>query len=428
MQTSATTRRSLLGALGALALPGCAIRPETAAPPRAAAFRDTLALRPGAPFQPSLFRSFFLGGFECSTHRRADGRRLDLIAATRHNRLAGQDYRQLAGYGIRSVRDGLRWHLVESAPGRYDWSSVLPMLRAAEGMGLQVAWDLCHYGWPDDLDVFSAAFVDRFARFAGAFARLHLAETGRPPMVCPVNEISFLAWAGGDKAWINPMRRGHGRVLKRQLVRAAIAATHAVRAVAPDARILAIDPMIHVVPRKGQAPRRAAAYTELQFQAWDMLAGRRDPELGGGPEMLDVIGVNYYWNNQWEDRGAPVTLSDPRHRPMHAMLAAVHARYARPIFLAETSIEGEDRAAWLRYIGQELRTAMRAGVPVEGCCLYPVLSHPGWDDDRYCANGLLEMEPDGAGGRVVHAPLVAELRRQQELFVPLLSGSPAVQV
>ena len=33
-------------------------------------------------FRPSLFRSFFLGGFECSTHRRKDGRRLDLIAAT----------------------------------------------------------------------------------------------------------------------------------------------------------------------------------------------------------------------------------------------------------------------------------------------------------------------------------------------------------
>jgi hypothetical protein len=141
------------------------------------------APRPGTvAFRPGLFRSFFLGGFECSTHRRADGRRLDLIAATRHDQLAGQDYRQLAEHGIRAARDGVRWHLVEAgAPGRYDWSSFLPMLRAAEAAGTQVAWDLCHYGWPDGLDVFSAAFVDRLARYAGAFARLHLEETGRRP-------------------------------------------------------------------------------------------------------------------------------------------------------------------------------------------------------------------------------------------------------
>ncbi|MFC7554415.1 hypothetical protein ACFQU7_22735 [Pseudoroseomonas wenyumeiae] len=95
------------------------------------------------------------------------------------------------GHGIRAARDGVRWHLVERVPGQYDWSSVLPALRAARAAEMQVVWDLCHYGWPDELEIFSAAFVERFARYAAAFARLHLEETGRPPMVCPVNEISF---------------------------------------------------------------------------------------------------------------------------------------------------------------------------------------------------------------------------------------------
>jgi hypothetical protein len=44
---------------------------------------------------PSLFKSFFLGGFECSNHRRSDGRRLDLIAATGHDRWAAHDYAEL---------------------------------------------------------------------------------------------------------------------------------------------------------------------------------------------------------------------------------------------------------------------------------------------------------------------------------------------
>src|SRR3712207_8963919 len=39
----------------------------------------------------------------------------------------------------------------ETAPGRYDWSSFLPMLRAARDRGIQVIWDLCHYGWPENI-------------------------------------------------------------------------------------------------------------------------------------------------------------------------------------------------------------------------------------------------------------------------------------
>src|SRR5215204_2486624 len=99
----------------------------------------------------SLFKSFFLGGFECSTHRLASGKRLDLITATRHDCHVAADYARLRARGISTVREGIRWHLIERAPYRYDFDSVLPMLRAARAAGIQVVWDLCHFGWPDDL-------------------------------------------------------------------------------------------------------------------------------------------------------------------------------------------------------------------------------------------------------------------------------------
>src|SRR5918995_5987099 len=124
----------------------------------------------------SLFRSFFLGGFECSSHRRSDGRRLDLLAATGHDRFVRDDYRALAHHGLATARDGFRWHLIETKPDRYDWSSALPMLRAARESGVQIVWDLCHYGWPDDVDIWSPHFIDRFARFAMAAARIVRAE------------------------------------------------------------------------------------------------------------------------------------------------------------------------------------------------------------------------------------------------------------
>jgi hypothetical protein len=148
----------------------------------------------------SLFQSPFLAGYECSTHRRADGRRLDLLTATKHAELARQDYEQLAQHGIRTVRDGVRWHLIETTPGSYDWSSLLPMLEAASATGTQVIWDLCHYGYPDGLDIWSPDFVTRFAAFSRAAAHVIADNTAGVPFLCPVNEISFWAWAGGEVA------------------------------------------------------------------------------------------------------------------------------------------------------------------------------------------------------------------------------------
>ncbi len=68
--------------------------------------------------------SFFMGGFECSTHRNARGKRLDLIAVTRHDEFAEADYARLMRENIRTARDGARWHLIEQEPFRYDFSSL----------------------------------------------------------------------------------------------------------------------------------------------------------------------------------------------------------------------------------------------------------------------------------------------------------------
>lgn len=376
-----------------------------------------------------LFPSWFLGGFECSTHRRWDGRRLDVSRSSRHEELAAADYRRLAKLGLLAARDGVRWHRAETRPGVYDFSHDLPLVRAARGAGVQVIWDLCHYGWPDDLDVFTPAFVDRFAAFAGAFARVVAGESDAVPWYAPVNEISFFAWAAGEVAYIGPFARGRGGALKAQLVRAAIAATEAVREVDSRARIVHADPVIRVVPNPELADGEAgaAAFTEAQWEAWDMLAGRAAPELGGSPEYLDVVGVNYYPHNQWVHHpGAgfnpsfAIARSDPRYRPFRELLGEVWERYRRPLFIAETGDEGPARPEWLRYVGEEARAAMRAGVPLGGICWYPILNHPGWDDERHCANGMWDYA-DAAGARTVYRPLADEMERQQRLFAATLS-------
>lgn len=372
-------------------------------------------------FKPSLFKSFFMGGFECSTHRRRDGRRLDLLASTKHDRWAAQDYAWLAAHAISTARDGMRWHLIETAPGLYDWSSFLPMLKAADHCGIEVVWDLCHYGWPDDVDVWSPQFVDRFARFAAAAARMVRDESDMPPFFSPVNEISYFAWSGAEVGRFNPAGTGRGGELKAQLVRAAIAAIDAIRDVDPRARIVQIDPVINVVASTTRAADRAAAedYRNAQFEAWDMMAGFLRPELGGRPDCLDIIGVNYYSDNQWRLGGRTIPPGHALYRPFRELLAETYARYGRPIFVAETGMEGPGRAAWLRYVASEVRTALIGGVPLEGVCLYPVTDYRGWENGRHCECGLLGMADD-QGGRIADAPLADELSRQQAILAHLV--------
>ena len=79
------------------------------------------------------------------------------------------------------------------------------------------------------------------------------------PFFCPVNEISFWAWAGGEVGRFAPVGHGRGRDLKRQLVRAWIAGMTAVRSVAPRARFMTAEPLIHVAPRSDSAADIEAA-------------------------------------------------------------------------------------------------------------------------------------------------------------------------
>lgn len=368
----------------------------------------------------SPFRSFYMGGFECSTHRLRSGRRLDVIGSTAHDRFAIQDYRRLTQVGIRTARDGIRWHLIERSPGRYDFDSVLPMLVAARDAGVQVIWDVLHYGWPDDLDIFSAAFVERFADFARAFAEVATRETDGPPWVVPVNEISFFAWAGGEVGIFNPFARGRADELKMQLLRSSIAAIAAMWQVNPAIRVVQTEPMINVVPhpQRPEDAEPAEAHRQAQYAALDILAGRSHPELGGREEYLGVLGINYYVHNQWIYPGGHGTMIEPSHaryRPVWQMLQEVYDRYRRPLFIAETGIEDEARPAWLRYVGYEVRRALREGVPIYGLCLYPIVNHPGWEDDRHCYNGLWDYADD-VGGREMYDPLARELESERRLL------------
>lgn len=368
-----------------------------------------------APFAEGLFRSFFMGGFECSSHRRADGLRLDLIRSTGHQAFAASDYLACAREGLLTIRDGTRWHLIEQEAGKYDWSSWRPMVDAGEEAGVQVIWDLCHYGFPDHLTLGTDDFVEAFARFARECVRLHRQITGRPAFVCPINEISYFTWAVNTGYFPRLAQEKQGW-LKKRLVAAALRACWAMREADPDVRFFWAEPLINILPgsRAPEDLARAEVLRLAQFEAYDLLLGHAAPELGGGAWAADALGFNFYPDNQWIHGGSTIPLGHHDYRPLAEMLVEAHRRFGKPIFISETGSERSARSAWLHYVCEEVREAQKHGVPVQGICIYPVTAFPGWDDSRHAEVGLFST-PHADGTRRVDERLSAELRRQSAI-------------
>ena len=90
----------------------------------------------------------------------------------------------------------------------------------------------------------------------------------------------------------------------------------------------------------------------------DMLTGRREPALGGDGTCVDVVGLNFYHDNQWEYPSGRklawhVAPRDARWRPLHRLLREVFERYGRPLYLTETSHVAMADAAWLHELSDE---------------------------------------------------------------------------
>jgi beta-glucosidase/6-phospho-beta-glucosidase/beta-galactosidase len=371
------------------------------------------------------FKSFMMGGFESACHINGQGRRLDMIGQTQHDIQAEQDYALVKSQGILTVRDGVRWPLIEKSPGVYDFSSLEPMAAAAQKQGIQVIWTLCHYGWPDDLDVFSPEFVTRFAAFSKAVAAFLSRYSDGVPFFTPVNEMSYFCWVGGEVGSVHPYAKGRGYEMKLQLVRAALACMDAIWEISPQARFVHIEPLIHVAAPRDRPDLRedAKAHHASQFEAYDMIAGILHPELGGAAKYLDIVGSNFYHDNQWVYHADYIPWNEvppnPDWMPLHCLIEEVYMRYQRPIIISETSHYGGNRPSWMRMIIREVQKILAENIPLFGVCIYPIIDRSDWENDNHWHNSGLwdyNLGTEGQHLRILAQDYAAEIQRAVQLF------------
>lgn len=372
------------------------------------------------------FNSFWIAGYECTDMLNAFGHRIDMLESTGHADMLETDYANLQLFDIRTVREGIRWSQVEKRAYHYDWSAVTNMIMKARQYGIQQVWDLCHFGFPDDLTPLHPLFARRFAALCRAFVQHYRSiEPHLPLIITPINEVSFISWLGGEVRGTAPFCIAAGWEVKYALMRAYIEGIHALREEDSSVCIMATEPLVNMVPPLDPTPEqaaRAACQHEVQYQSLDILCGRICPELGGDPALLDILGFNYYHHNQWiVDTGLFLPWAnldkDPRWRPLSDLMAEAYQRYYKPVVISETSHPGVHRPQWMQFIGEQVEEVLQQEIPLWGVCLYPIIDRPDWNDINDWHNaGLWDMIPrEGTSPqRLLNEPYAEALLQVQE--------------
>lgn len=356
--------------------------------------------------------TFRIGGFECADQQNAFGIRVDLAKASGHVQYLNEDYALLKDLNIKTVREGIRWSLVEKEAYVYDWSYVDTLIDAGHNQQVQIVWDICHFGFPDDLTPLHPMFPRRFAHICEGFVRHYRSRVPTGPLIItPINEVSFLSWLGGDVRGTSPYAVNLGWEVKYCLMKAYIEGIEAMKRIDPTVRIMTTEPLIHITPgftTDVDEILRSQAAHNAQYEVLEILSGRMCPELRGKPEYLDIIGVNFYYNNQWvrENHETLPWGEIPPHplwQPLNNLVEEVYLKYGRPIVISETSHPGEDRPLWIKMIGEECQNILSKGIPLWGCCLYPVIDRPDWDHlEVWHRSGIWDIFNSETLQRVVH--------------------------
>ncbi|HVL54614.1 MAG TPA: family 1 glycosylhydrolase [Vitreimonas sp.] len=380
-------------------------------------------------------------GIECSAPLVAGGVRQDELRTTGHWDRYAEDLALVAGWGIRYLRYGVPFHVVDRDPQRRDWAWTDRAFGTLRELGIEPIADLLHFGVPDDLRGFGdPRLPDRFVSYARAFAERYPWARWYTPVNEPLVGATFSAHLG----WWNE-RAADERSFVAAIDGAsacAAAGMAAIRERRPDAVFVQSDACETWQATSPAALEHVAFLRERRFVSWDLAYGRRPAESvtrwlaanGLGEERLAwyaehgsdqgcIVGHDYYAGNEWMvGEGGIVRSARSDERAGYAAAAReYHAHFGLPFMLSETNLEGAAAPAWLARTWNDTLQLRLEGFPVRGYTWYGFVDHVDWDSclrdvaGRPNACGLVDHDrqahPVGLLYRdLAHAALRGEFR------------------
>ena len=363
----------------------------------------------------------FATGIECSnpviTGKDGSDVRRDELAECFHYQHFKEDFYLTKELGLRLLRYGLPYHLVNPARDRYDWSFADEAMSEIYRLGLTPVLDLLHFGVPDWLGNFQNPELPvRFAEYAGRVAE-------RYPWVrsyTPVNEMYVSARASAkDGVWNERLKTDKGFVTAlKNLVAANILATKAIARHRPDLIIIqseSAEYVHHISPHPSHAVKFS---NKLRFLALDLLY-RKVPD---GDVMLYLLdcgltrkefdwfmlntGAGYQiMGNDYYGRNEQLLLPDGRIiygedvLGWYLITKRYYERYYRPVMHTETNVfDSEAAPRWLWKQWANVLRMRRDGIPVLGFTWYSLTDQIDWDtslveqNNRVNECGLYDLE------------------------------------
>ncbi len=356
-------------------------------------------------------------GIEGSTIPHLD---IDEYAWTQHDKFWQQDFELAAnGLGIRWLRYSMPWHLLEPAPGKFDWTWAEERLDYATKLGLNLIIDLVHFGVPlwlpeafADLD-----FPVALELFAEQFG-IHFRDCPAVHTICPINEPLTTAYFCGDAGLWPP--HGHGLhdycVLLTRLAQAFCRATRKLRLTMPNVEIMVCDSLEVATTSEPNSSEKTSPFLTESLAAdverrmlrrhivMDLISGRVTDShplqrwliQNGFPEFdlrwlernhqeIDVIGLDYYNHTEVEIYTSKEGYYRQRTatKPLGLYRAAQDywRRYNLPFMITETSATGSDPAKrkWFLKCVDDIRHLRADGFPCIGFTWWPLFDHLDWD-------------------------------------------------
>jgi beta-glucosidase len=268
-------------------------------------------------------------------------------------------------------------------------------------------------------------FADRFARFANEAARRLGAEVD---LWCTVNEPNVQMYQGYVQGEWPPGLRdtGQAALAFAGLVRGHVAASVAIRATDPGARIGAAVNLIVFDPSRRWWLLDWIAASEadkgFNWAFYDSIdSGRISFDLAGFPEIdeplsdlagsADFFGINYYRRNLVRFAPSapglvtllqgPGPLSDSGveiyPEGLLRMIRRVWERYELPIIITENGVSdanGQLRSEFLREHAHAVARAVGEGIPVDGYFHWSLLDNFEWTEGYGPRFGLYTVDFD----------------------------------